>query len=137
MNKIDLIMQAVSGQVARESQAAGQLTLGHFIDLLTLLPQEVECRFDVGGAPAYSHSYRGFYEQLAFDAHSATATVADVLKEARSAVGRIMEGYKGGEYRMGRGTWVWCAEYGCSGRRIVGLDMIEGVAIVNTAEDAL
>lgn len=59
------------------------------------------------------HSYRGFYDQLAFEP-TKNVTVAEMLKDALSALGTTYEGYKGGEYRMGGSTIVWLAEYGSS-----------------------
>lgn len=63
------------------------------------------------------HSYRGYYQDLAFEAAS-NITVAEMLAAARGALGQTFEGYKGGEYKMGEYTEVWLAAYGCCGESI-------------------
>lgn len=52
------------------------------------------------------HSYRGYYEDLAFEVAS-SITVGDMLKAAESAVGQTYHGWKGGEYAMSDYTSVW------------------------------
>lgn len=63
------------------------------------------------------HSYRGNYYELAFQPKENT-TVDEMLACAKSAMGNIYGGYKGGFYAMDEGTPVWLAEYGCCGVRI-------------------
>lgn len=58
----------------------------------------------------HPHSYRGYYEQLAFEPSGCT-TAGDMLAYARSAVGSVFEGYKGGEYQMGLDTKCHIASY--------------------------
>jgi hypothetical protein len=60
------------------------------------------------------HSYRGYYEQLAFEPVRNT-TVGAMLKDAESAIGRTFEGYKGGDYVMDKYTECWLANYGSTG----------------------
>lgn len=60
------------------------------------------------------HSYRGYYEQLAFEP-AQNVTVGAMLADARSALGAVYEGYKGGSYRMVDYTDCWIAEYGSTG----------------------
>src|SRR5690242_3575186 len=57
------------------------------------------------------HSYRGYYDQLAFEPAS-NVSVASLLAAARSALGKTFTGYKGGEYLMGSETPCWIAKYG-------------------------
>ena len=57
------------------------------------------------------HSYRGYYEQIAFDPAS-NVDVASMLAHARSADGATFTGYKGGEYKMNPWTTVNIAPYG-------------------------
>lgn len=45
------------------------------------------------------HSYRGDYSQLAFEP-AANVKVADMLSDARRALGATYEGWKGGDYKM-------------------------------------
>lgn len=61
------------------------------------------------------HSYRGYYDRLALEPSRGPMTVAEVLGQARWALGRTFLGYKGGEYTMGESTLVHVASYGCTG----------------------
>ena len=45
------------------------------------------------------HSWRGYYEQLAFEPVENT-TIGRMLEEARSAIGATYTGWKGGEFVM-------------------------------------
>lgn len=60
------------------------------------------------------HSYRGFYEDLAFEP-AMNVTVGAMLKCAREALGTTYQGYKGGDYTMHEYTDVWIANYGSEG----------------------
>lgn len=64
------------------------------------------------------HSYRGYYEELAFEPAENTS-VAEMLAAARGALGEVFEGYKGGDYKMTLHTGVWLASYGLCGIPIV------------------
>lgn len=57
------------------------------------------------------HSYRGYYEDLAFEP-AENVTVASMLELAEGCIGRVFEGYKGGEYTMGEHSTVWLSQYG-------------------------
>lgn len=59
-------------------------------------------------------SYRGYYSDLAFDPNPNPRTVADLLTECRGAMGKVFEGYKGGDFMMGATTPLWIAGYGDS-----------------------
>lgn len=69
---------------------------------------------------ANPHSYRGFYDQLAFEP-APNITIASMLACARSALGATYTGYKGGEFRMDGATDVWLAKYGECGEQITSL----------------
>lgn len=60
------------------------------------------------------HSYRGYYDQLAFEPVRNT-TVGEMLAAARSARGATYNGWKGGEYTMTDHTEVWLAMEGDCG----------------------
>ncbi len=66
---------------------------------------------------AKPQSYRGFYDDLAFEP-AQNVTVASMLAYAKEAVGRVYIGWKGGEFRMSEYTEVWLAEYGDTGEGI-------------------
>lgn len=63
------------------------------------------------------HSYRGYYDELAFEPKE-KVTVEEMLKCARRAIGKTFQGWKGGEYKMGKHTNVWLAEEGHCGESI-------------------
>lgn len=59
-----------------------------------------------------THSYRGFYEDLAFmpvPVEKANS-VSDTLKQCRDLIGTKMTGYKGGDYLVSHRTNLWIAE---------------------------
>lgn len=64
--------------------------------------------------PTYLMSWRGVYAELAFgyESEGDFPSVAKVLEQLRRAVGKKYEGYKGGDFTMGRSTPVWVANNG-------------------------
>ena len=70
------------------------------------------------------HSYRGYYEQLAFEPRR-NISIGDVLEAARSALGATYEGYKGGEYTMGQYTACWISHYGSTSDNLIGPLLLE------------
>lgn len=115
---------AVFRNVGRD---VGQLTLGELIDKLEAAPKESQIQFDFCHCVTCGvDSYRGFYEQLAIgwapQGSGRWPNVADFLPSLRDAVGKTFTGYKGGEYRMDRGTPVWVSNYGeTSSTAVVGV----------------
>jgi len=66
------------------------------------------------------HSYRGDYDQLAFEP-AANVSVGEMLADARSALGATYTGYKGGEYTtMDEYTDCWIAPYGTGMGETIG-----------------
>lgn len=63
------------------------------------------------------HSYRGYYEDLAFEP-APNVCVGDMLSDAKASLGMKFCGYKGGEYEMNSHTECWLAEYGRCGEKI-------------------
>lgn len=102
----------------QKERAATQMTLGKLISALESVAKD---RKIVGiGSPM---SYRGYYSDLAFSPSKDAETVAVVLDRAKSCMGRVFEGYKGGDYMMGENTPIFSAEYGDGGPRIMGLNL--------------
>lgn len=104
-------------------------------DLISWLEQRdpnivVPCGFH------YPHSYRGYYDELAFQP-KANTTVGEMLQCARSALGKTFTGYKGGEYRMKDYTGVHLAYYGHEGEGIgpVLLSYMIGDPIIPVSDD--
>lgn len=63
------------------------------------------------------HSYRGYYNELAFEPASGV-TIGAMLADARSAKGATFQGWKGGDYTMNGYTDCWLAERGTCGETI-------------------
>lgn len=64
-------------------------------------------------------SYRGDYAELAFEP-AENVTVGSMLANARSALGRTFEGYKGGEFTMNEYSACYINRYGESGGDRIG-----------------
>lgn len=86
------------------------MNLGELIRRLEELPadQVVPNGFD------HPHSYRGYYDELAFQPATGV-TVGSMLADARSAVGATYTGWKGGDYIMDEYTPVHLAWKGSTG----------------------
>ena len=65
------------------------------------------------------HSYRGNYEDLAFEP-CANRTVGEMLACAKEALGTKYTGWKGGYYRMHEDTTVWLSRFGESSKESIG-----------------
>lgn len=106
------------GAMSQTERAKSQMTLGALIGRLEELDPErlVE---GMGGLM----SYRGYYSDLSFDTGEPPRTVADLLSECRGAMGKVFEGYKGGDFQMGERTPLWIAPYGSTGPRLMALDV--------------
>lgn len=63
------------------------------------------------------HSYRGHYEELAFQP-TENITVGRMLEFAKSALGNTYTGYKGGNFKMDEYTDCYIANYGECGETI-------------------
>ena len=112
----------------QDERALTQMTLGTLIDRLKAMPPEA--LIDGMRAP---HSYRGYYSDLAFTATGQKMTVQDALVLCKDAMGEVFEGYKGGDFQMGRKTPVWIAEYGHCGMKIISL-RDDGVLVLGEDE---
>jgi len=89
------------------------MTLGKLIEYL----EEVSPNIIAPIGFSSPHSYRGYYDQLAFVPRR-NVTVGKMLADAKYAVGKTFTGWKGGEYKMDLFTDVWLAFMGCSGESI-------------------
>ena len=66
------------------------------------------------------NSYRGYYDQLAFEL-ARKVSVSSMLRCAEESLGKVFEGYKGGDFKMDEWTEVWLAAYGSCGDQLSGL----------------
>ena len=89
------------------------MNLGELIDQLKKYNPDTKVKLGFG----YPHSYRGYYECLAFEPVENT-TIGEMLKHAESSLGKTFEGWKGGDFKMDERTTVWIAPMGCCGERI-------------------
>lgn len=69
------------------------------------------------------HSYRGYYDQVAFEPCRDT-TVGKMLLAVRSALGSTFIGWKGGEFTMDEHTECWLADIGERGE-MLGLTLLK------------
>ena len=95
----------------KEAEIQDHLVLGNVMDTLESLPMERECLLGF----EHAHSYRGYYEDLAFVRSTKTRAISELCSDLRRACGGRFYGWKGGEYQMDRECWVWIAEVGCEG----------------------
>lgn len=106
------------------------MNLGNLIDCLEGQPSDraVMAWLDNNGENALEpdaqyigdeSSYRGYYEQLAFEPTNTPSTCGELLERCRGALDSVYCGYKGGQYRMGRHTPIWFAEWGDCGYKMV------------------
>lgn len=113
-------MQAmIDAENAKNSAARSktQMTLGKLIALL----QMIEPARPIKGFGELM-SYRGYYCDLAFESRDGTEPAANLLARCEVAMGRVFEGYKGGDYAMHENTPLWIAHYGTTGVRLMDLD---------------
>lgn len=86
------MFQALS-DVARNTRSNYHLTLGELIQILESAPQDAEVWIDEDGSdetnlfPGPLDSHAGYYYDLAFEPTFARRTVADVLADAKVALG--------------------------------------------------
>ena len=125
---IDSVLAAVREGVDATLRGT-MMTLGEFIAELEALDQDLEISFLYPEGTAerlddewhqYTgvfglgdlRSYRGYYQYLAFGPSKVIGTVGEALEKAKSAIGEVFEGYKGGDYEMTAETLLWCSYYG-------------------------
>ena len=106
----------------KEECAQTQMTLGGMIQLLESLDPNTD--IDGIGDP---HSFRGYYEDLAFSPVDGTVKAGDLLEICKDCMGEVFTGYKGGDFMMGKNTPVWIAYYGQDGERLMDITDCGGV----------
>lgn len=131
-DKIQAVVDRMNADMQR-TRAKTQLTLGALI-------KRLEARDPNTPTEGFGRlsSYRGHYCDLAFTPEDCKGTVGGLLEQCRSAMGRIFEGYKGGDFLMGETTPLWMSPYGtASGDRLVDLGGHGGplMAVVAPAEE--
>ena len=111
----------------RAKRSETQMTLQDLIHALEAMP---------AGAQVANlntpDSYRGYYADLAFSRGAGMRPAFELLADCKAALGAEFEGYKGGEFVMGKTTPLWVAEYGVIGQKLISLG-VEGA--IETADD--
>lgn len=113
MRDLQSVVDAM-GEAMQNERKKYHLTLGELIEALEEADDSLIVEFASCQPPGKLHSYRGYYEDLAFSTGSKPVTVSDVLESAREANGETFTGYKGGEYEMDEDTPLWWSEFGSS-----------------------
>lgn len=78
---------------------------------------------------AFPHSYRGYYDNVAFELAENT-TVESMLFQIETALSCFFGGWKGGEYKYKEDTPCWIAEIGCTGEPFTE-EMLEKMLIMD------
>ena len=117
----------------RQTRSQYHLTLGNMIEILRDQPKDRLVRVSGTLYPCKARSYRGYYSDLAFEITSDRITCEEFLKECDSALGKTFEGFKGGDFIMGKDTPLWISEYGVSsGIAVVGSGIIDNELVLMT-----
>lgn len=114
MDDAKVALQAA--EIARIRESSHQMTLGAFIQRLSELPEGCEVLGCAG-----QHSYRGYYEQLAFAPDDLRRSRSHMLNIANECMGATFDGWKGGKYTMTERSLINLAPRGCCGKPIVGI----------------
>lgn len=124
----EMITNKVSAMRQEELKDMPILTLGEIVAKLEAIEaahtdkEDFWVRYDFGSlTPTKLMSWRGVYAELAlgYEDGKNWPKITDVLDELKSGIGKTFEGYKGGDFKMGRGTPVWVANYGDSGNTAI------------------
>jgi hypothetical protein len=115
-NNIQAWFNGMSAKRQKE-RSETQMTLGKLIDKLKTM--DPDAMIDGIETP---HSYRGYYDDLAFEQGTEKMSVSSALIIATNCMGEVFEGYKGGDFQMGRNTPIWMSGYGTTGSKILGLN---------------
>lgn len=109
---------AVAASRQEELKGMDVMLLGELVlKLENIADQTKAIRFDFDDMiPDGLDSWRGIYAELSLHYSKEPRTsVADVLSWCKEAIGKTFEGYKGGDFVMGKQTPIWVANYGESG----------------------
>lgn len=121
-----------------ELKNSPQILLGELIAKLeAILDRTKEVVFDFDGMiPTELDSWRGSYCELAigYDSSATPPTLEKFLEMLKGAVGKTYEGYKGGDFVMGKATPVWIANYGRSCVESASYDDTVGIVDVENGE---
>lgn len=112
---------------AQRERAETQMTLGKLMTILEEMSPDTEVV-----NLRDPHSYRGYYNDLAFKPNEGTRPASELLAECKAAMSQVFEGYKGGDFVMGALTPVWVANHGFTGKKLIA---IRAGGIIETADN--
>lgn len=137
-----MLDNALEARRANEMKNSEQLTLIEIIMKLEAIKNKnLPVFFDeTSRRPTEAYSWRGSYRELALGfteegSGDGFKTVSELLEDLKNAVGKTYEGYKGGDYLMGKTTPVWIANYGDSSGYRNGEIHTEAIVGVEERED--
>lgn len=121
------------GNAAQQTRSDYHVTLGELTEMLEANPGSLVRVNGSRGLDATSeHSYRGYYDDLAFEESDEPAASGAVLAACERAASDVYQGYKGGDFRYGPETPLWLASYGNCGEAIVSASVQDGIICLNT-----
>lgn len=112
------------------------MTLGELIAALEEALETADPEMVVPVGFANPHSYRGYYDELAFEP-VAGVTVGSMLACAKGALGSMYQGWKGGEYVMGEHTNVWLSKEGAWSGESIGPVLLQYMIEAGAMREAL
>jgi hypothetical protein len=112
-----IISNEVHRQRDEKMKSSPQLTLGELILKLEAIQNKkkpIWYDFWEKILPGGVGSWRGSYNEFAIEygISDIECLVENLLLKLKDSVGKTFEGYKGGDFTMGRTTPVWVANYG-------------------------
>lgn len=113
-------------ELIKSARKPYHLSLGALTEALHRLPMDMTVITDTHEYVGAEHSYRGYYDDLAFAPGKEAGSCCGLLYDAclRAATNHY-EGYKGGNYLYDNETPLWFAQWGETGRAIVGYQVID------------
>ena len=133
---IETVFDAMKDSM-RNTRSDYHLTLGDLIDALEGVEDAtLPVVFDDAIVPGSLKSYRGYYDDLAFELREvgSDVTVSDVLDECRDALDTKFTGYKGGEFYMGEDTPLWRAAWGEIGKPVLAVEERDEQVVLTLGE---
>jgi hypothetical protein len=112
----------MTGTIMQDARSKYHLTLGNLIDFLGTCNNDMIIKikhqkdaqlFPTMCTITNPHSYRGYYEDLAFEYETGKQTVKELLSITKKCVGKEFDGWKGGTFEMKKDTVLWISEEGC------------------------
>lgn len=140
MDLQSIISNAVQAYRNEEMKTSPQLMLGELLILLEQVSnKKLPVKFSSGKKPTKLSSWRGSYREIAFQyddsADSPCPSVEDIINQIKNSIGSKFEGYKGGEFLMGKTTPVWVSQWGQSSREApVSVSCTDEMVTIETKE---